>query len=192
MREGDKGIVSLLKNDLNVAQLLHISLSRPLTLKTDQKDSFLLRVKEAVLESNVRAFNALVKDLSWHPNETKTRWFLVLRLEMSPQLSRLLDICNGAAKRFSQPLLYAEQRDGKNDTTGDQFHISIAWSLQQPKAHRRDVHLTESDSVQDTTGVPYALLGQWTALSIAFGAVKLRIGQDVHAIALKARRQSHG
>ena len=166
-----------------MAQPLHISLSRPLTLKTDQKDGFLAQLKYAIAEGNVKAFDVDAKELAWHPNETKTRCFLVLRLQASSSLSKLLDLCNGTAKAFGQPLLY-------ESSPGDHFHISIAWSLESPRSQDGD-HGVEASA--DVASIPYALLGQLDSLAVHFDEVKIRIGQDVHNIALKAaRRQSSG
>jgi U6 snRNA phosphodiesterase len=168
---------------LNVAQPLHVSLSRPLALKTDQKATFLAKLQDAIFEGKIKAFDVHAKEFAWHPNESKTRWFLVLRLEASTNLSKLLDLCNGTAKAFGQPLLY-------DCATRDSFHISIAWSL-QPLKSREDDGKVEAPT--DTAGIPYALLGRLDSLSVQFDGVKIRVGQDVHNIALKAaRRQSSG
>lgn len=183
----------MLENDLNVAQPLHISLSRPLTLKTAQKDTFLNRLRVVVLESGAKAFDVHVRDLAWHPNESKTRWFLVLRHQTSAALNKLLSSCNGIAGQFGQPLLYTQHSNQEQDRTNDQFHISIGWSLEAPKS--QDGHVTRLYGEQGElyqTGIPYALLSQLSSLSIHFSEVKVRIGQDVHSIALKARRQSSG
>lgn len=175
-----------------MAQPLHISLSRPLTLKTNQKDNFLQNLKNAVREGGVKAIDSHIKDLAWHPNESKTRWFLVVRLQTCSSISKLLDLCNGTAKQFNQPLLYAETETPIKDSIAqDQFHISIAWSLNAPEL-RGDGNTKSSDVQSDASSIPYSLLSRLTALSVHFGEVKIRIGQDVHSIPLKARRQSTG
>jgi exonuclease I len=153
-------------------------------LKTGQKDAFLTRLRHAINENAAKAITTQSKDLAWHPNENNTRWFLVIRLKLSAELSKLLDICNGSVKEHGQPLLYAE--GGKSG--GDEFHISIAWSLKCPtmddvKDRKAAVPVSGSDA-----GIPYRLLEQLSALQIEFKEVKVRIGQDVNLIALKSRR----
>lgn len=66
--------------------------------------------------------------MAWHPNETSTRWFLVLRLESAAaeddddgvtgkrgmeELRRLLGRCNDVARRFGQGMLYATYTNTK-------------------------------------------------------------------------------
>ena len=134
-----------------------------------------------------------MRDLALHPNESKTRWFLVLRLQTSTDLSKLLSICNNVADQFGQPLLYATHGNHEQNQIGDQFHISIAWSLEPPQSHEgEEAKLFSKSGDLYLTGISYALMGQLSSLSIHFSEVKVRIGQDVHSIALKARRQSSG
>lgn len=192
----DKTIHSLLENDLGVSLPLHISLSRPLALKTEQKDDFLSRLQKVISESNIHAFHAVPKDLAWHSNENSTRSFLVLRLQRSAdrEMACLLEECNNVANDFNQPLLYAG-RDKRNRVqtapeVGEKFHISVAWSLGgsavKPEMGRRGSVKGDGET---GPGVPYELLGRLTSLSIGFAEVKVRIGQDVHAIPLKAARR---
>lgn len=184
-------IKSLLENDLGVQLPLHVSLSRPLALRTEQKQKFLDRLKQTVINSNIKAFTIKPKDLAWHPNEDETRWFLVLRLQLSSgaELSRLLETCNSVASSFRQPLLYAGSESESLDAMSlDQhFHISIAWSLQPPTSRETKV---EGDEASCSSAIPYEQLGRLTSVPISFKEVKVRIGQDVHNIPLKARRQS--
>ena len=105
----------------------------------------------------------------------------------------LLSTCNDIASQFDQPLLYTQHSIQEQDRTNDQFHISIAWSLEPPESREGGESrlFGESDEPYQT-GISYALLGQLSSLSIHFSEVKVRIGQDVHSITLKARRQSSG
>lgn len=198
-RQRDEGsihrtsITSLLENDLGVSRPLHISLSRPVALPTADKDSFLPQLRQAVANAGIKAFATRPKDLAWHPNESSSRWFLVLRLEYTPELNRLLDVCNATATKFGQPLLYAGGDEGspeKHETDDGQFHISLAWSLEAPQERDSEsiaIKALKSPAIEET-GVPYELLGQLGDISISFAEVKVRIGQDVHNIALKPRR----
>ena len=114
-----------------------------------------------------------------------------MRLQTSPDLSKLLDVCNGIAREFGQPLLYSHNESQMKGESAGQFHISIAWSLRPPKSHEdQEARLFENQHVDEIIGNSYSLLSQLSSLSINFNEVKVRIGQDVHSIALKTRRQS--
>jgi len=176
---------SLLENDLGVALALHISLSRPLVLKTAQKDSYLTHLQKFITENSIKALTLQPKDLAWHPNESGSRWFLVVRLQKSAELDKLLQTCNEVAKAFKQPLLYAETDKPK----GDEFHISIAWSLQAPRKKGTSSKISRSDSLtEQDIGIPYSLLQRLSSLEISFAEVKVRIGQDVNLVGLKPKR----
>lgn len=181
----DGKVQSLLQNDLGVALPLHVSLSRPLVLKTEHKEGFLNQLKQAISRGGVRAFTSKPDALAWHPNEISTRWFLVLRLQRpeKDELSKLLSACNEVAEAFKQPLLYVADRPKMSSTTtnaeanpagDDKFHISIAWSLKQP-------------AVGDDTDTSTR---DFAALKVPFSEVKVRIGQDVTTLPLPARRSS--
>lgn len=182
-------VKSLLENDLGVALPLHVSLSRPLILKTTQKEAFLDRLKQSISGRSLKTFGVKPSDLAWHPNEDKTRWFLVLRLRTSTGLHSLLNVCNDVASSFEQPLLYAER--GGTQKSGDEnpFHVSLAWSLQPPVLDKDTTKATRKLSVSEESGIPYELIGQLVGLPIRFSEVKVRIGQDVHSIALRPNRR---
>jgi len=206
-------IKSLLQDDLGVSLPLHISLSRPLVLTTDQKDTFLTRLKRQIAgNSDYRAFHVSPFGLAWHPNEARDRWFLVLKLGSTTSserpdagmqvLRRLLVKCNDVAGEFKLPLLYAAHTTAKPSSDGfdeDRFHISIAWSLHPPKSTADRTEVEErrlprtTISTARTEGdafIPTELLSRLSELSIAFAEVKVRIGQEVHRIPLKERRAS--
>lgn len=167
-KNGDNEIHSLLENDLGVQLPLHISLSRPLTLKTANKDTFLINLTSAITTSKLHAFTVSPATLVWHSNEDSTRWFLVLSLQRPhhDELRSLLAICNQLAKDFEQPLLYEGADDGK-------FHVSVAWSLTPQEG---EVRLSEGFGAK------------LRDLLMGFREVKVRIGQDVTSISLKKRR----
>ncbi|RMY28815.1 hypothetical protein D0865_15672, partial [Hortaea werneckii] len=179
-------IHSLLQNDLSVSLPLHVSLSRPLVLRTEQKEPFLDRLKNAILTSGVHTFTVRPNGLRWHSNEINSRYFLVLGLERAPkaEMSSLLTACNRVAKAFDQPLLYAEdevtakgkRKDAKSPSPAEgKCHISIAWSLDAP----------ESSQSGEVIPIPPAISG----LEVPFSEIKVRIGQDVTAVALPAARK---
>lgn len=167
-------------------QPLHVSLSRPLSLKTDDKDVFLEQVNKRSASSGVSAFAVQPLDLVWHPNEQGTRWFLVLRLQRSAgdELRSLLEMCNSVASEFSQPLLYSDEAKRSEISTNDandSFHISIAWTIQLDQA--------DATSGPVAVDLPDALLQPVTTKSINFPEIKVRIGQDVNCIPLQQARK---
>ncbi|KAI7462887.1 hypothetical protein D0860_07119 [Hortaea werneckii] len=179
-------IHSLLQNDLGVSLPLHVSLSRPLVLRTEQKDPFLDRMRNAILTSGVHAFTVRPDGLRWHSNESNSRYFLVLSLERTQkaEMSSLLSACNRVAKAFDQPLLYAEDTNTAKGKRKDaqppapaerECHISIAWSLEAPP----------SSLAGEVIPVPPAI----AELEIPFSEIKVRIGQDVTAVPLPAARK---
>jgi hypothetical protein len=182
----------LLQNELGVALPLHVSLSRPLVLKTEQKDDFLPTLRNAVSGSGVKAFTTRLEQLQWHPNEDRTRWFLVLRVaDSNDELMKLLRVCNSVASTYSQPRLYEEDGPGQSKRKQEmqvakKFHISIAWSLQSPL----EGGVTNAGkSFGDGTDLPSSV----RSLSVGFSEVKVRIGQDVTSLSLdQKRRRSSG
>ncbi|GIZ43811.1 hypothetical protein CKM354_000702400 [Cercospora kikuchii] len=177
---------SLLENDLGVRQPLHVSLSRPLSLQTDDKDVFLEQMIKRSASSGISAFAVQPLDLVWHPNEQGTRWFLVLRLQRpaGDELRSLLEMCNSVANEFSQPLLYSDEPKLSKTSTNDahdSFHISIAWTTQ----------LNQADATSGPVAVdlPNTLLQPVTTESINFAEIKVRIGQDVNCIPLQQARK---
>ncbi|KAI6835231.1 hypothetical protein KC367_g4768 [Hortaea werneckii] len=179
-------IHSLLQNDLGVSLPLHVSLSRPLVLRTEQKDPFLDRLRNVILASGVHIFTVKPNGLRWHSNESNSRYFLVLGLERTQkaEMSSLLTACNRVAKDFDQPLLYAEdaniakgkRKDAKPPAPAEaKCHISIAWSLEAPP----------SSQTGEDIPIPSAI----AELDIPFSEIKVRIGQDVTAVPLPAARK---
>ncbi|KAI9806916.1 MAG: poly(U)-specific 3'-to-5' RNA exonuclease [Piccolia ochrophora] len=106
--EGHK-VHSLLVNDLGAQTPLHISLSRPFILKSEQRQPFVERLKHTLTSSVVRPFSISFCSLDWVANFEQTRWFLVLRLATPspPALNRLLRLSNRTVEAFGQLPLYA-------------------------------------------------------------------------------------
>lgn len=164
---------TLLENNLGVQLPLHISLSRPLALKTAQKDHFLSDLTSAIKTTSVRSFEVSPNTLTWHPNEDRTRWFLVLSLQRpeKDELRSLLEVCNNLAGEYGQPLLY--QASSKGVVRDEKFHLSLAWSL-VPQEGNVEIPSKSADSLKE--------------MKIHFEEVKVRIGQDVTSIPLRKRR----
>ncbi|RMZ85130.1 hypothetical protein DV738_g12, partial [Chaetothyriales sp. CBS 135597] len=93
---------SLLRSDLNVPLPLHISLSAPLTLRTEQKDAVAAAVEASVTRSGARPFVVSPTRLCWVSNSEGSRSFLVLKLSRpeNEDLNRLLSACNASVARF--------------------------------------------------------------------------------------------
>ncbi|KAE8451056.1 hypothetical protein EG329_004728 [Mollisiaceae sp. DMI_Dod_QoI] len=148
---------SFLTSDLGTPLPLHISLSRPIGLSTEQKDDFVASLDRAIKSSAIRPFDVSFTCLDWVPNFENTRWFLVLRLQKPDLdgLNKLLYTSNAVVQEYSQPPLYAkptqsnvkyrtkfESRKVATKKTASPwidmedfstaFHISIAWTLAAP------------------------------------------------------------
>lgn len=131
----------LLTSDLGSPLPLHISLSRPLSLSTAEKDDFREQVTKAIDDGGIESFVVNPKGLAWFKSPDSDRAFLIIRVESAstrlsakppksnPELMTLLNSCNGVAGRFKQPLLYQNQA---NQEVGGAFHLSIAWTFGLP------------------------------------------------------------
>ncbi|KAK5124263.1 hypothetical protein LTR85_001966 [Meristemomyces frigidus] len=190
----DEAVHSLLQNELGVSLPLHVSLSRPLVLRTEQRDAFLDQLRKGIQSSGVRAFSAKPAELRWHPNETGSRYFLVLSLQRpkDSELQKLLNASNAVAKRFQQPVLYEDDgiRHGEAVASASpKFHISIAWSLAPPSPG--DAHPTTSTgrAIEASDASATNLTTEAHDFDIAFSDVKVRIGQDVTTIPLAVSRR---
>jgi len=194
---------SLLLSDLSAPLPLHISLSRSLVLKADQRDDFLERTTANVRAASVRPFTVDLSSLTWYPNHDQTRWFLSLSASRPPhnELNKLLDACNKAARSINQPMLYMpneeeipmaaskkqkRQQTRVDDETmihaksspipdcSDSFHISLAWSLApQELDEEAFLNKTAKDVLK--------------ALSTSFDVVKVKIGNAIKSIPLSTR-----
>ncbi|KAI2967962.1 hypothetical protein CBS147323_4510 [Aspergillus niger] len=187
---------SLLHSDLGAQLPLHISLSRPVVLRTEQRQSFLELFQSQLKESQIPAFNVTTNSLDCVSNYEKTRWFYVLRAE-KPEgnaLNRLLRLSNRALARFEQPPLYESSQDvaavrksneggttlpressDSGQTGADYshcFHISLAWSL-------TGLSSAESELIG---GVD---LQKVRELSVRFDCVKVKVGNHVSSIPLQ-------
>ncbi|CBF85007.1 hypothetical protein AN1508.2 [Aspergillus nidulans FGSC A4] len=132
-------------------------------------------------------FEVQIDSLDWVSNFERTRWFYVLRVKRpeGDGLNRLLHISNRSLGLFNQPPLYAPLFNSKSGTqpsirvskptsTGDYtecFHISIAWSLEEPSAEEKKS--MESIDIQ-----------RLKALKIKFDCLKAKIGNNVSSIPL--------
>ncbi|KAB8238494.1 HVSL domain-containing protein [Aspergillus alliaceus] len=195
LRESKVELNSLLRSDLGAQLPLHISLSRPVVLRTEQRFSFLETFQSAIRGSNIREFNVATDGLHCVPNYEKTRWFYVFRLKRpeNDALNRLLGLSNRSLALFGQPPLYeasphvssadadssGPMQPRRNEANGRTdfpdyshcFHISLAWSLTEPSADERNQ--IANMVLQDLCG-----------LSVRFDCVKAKIGNNITSIPL--------
>ena len=190
-------IIPSLQSELGAPLPLHVSLSRTLQIRTEDRDHFLETLRASLRRAAVPAFSFKFQNLKWVPNFERNRWFLVLSIEKPAhnELNRLLNACNDATRRCGHSGLYiggqgdgpmednnadhgpkkrkSQHTDKEDIDRSDRFHISIAWNLEQPdpglisEVQRIDV----SQHIQP----PQAI----------FDVVKARIGNVVHNIGLK-------
>jgi hypothetical protein len=193
-------VIPSLQSELGAPLPLHISLSRTLQVKTEDRDAFLDTLRSCLRKAAVRSFCFKFQGLNWVPNFQRNRWFLVLSIEkpVQDELNRLLNACNEAARRHGHPGLYVgghgdgpmennddhdrnksrkSKADEKEDVDrSDRFHVSIAWNLEEPDD--KWVTLVKNIDVGHRIKQPHA----------SMNAVKARIGNAVHNIDLKVGR----
>ncbi|ELQ36020.1 hypothetical protein OOU_Y34scaffold00669g5 [Pyricularia oryzae Y34] len=165
---------SFLTSDLGTPLPLHISLSRPFVLTTEQKDVFLSRVPGALRLRSFSRFAVRPSALSWHRSPDSNRAFLVLRVQESCDggnlgLTRLLERCNEVVREFGQPELYSD-----GGRVMDRFHLSVAWSF-----------VDVTGSLQSRTDVAYEnFRDQVAAMEIPIESVKVKIGNIITSLSL--------
>jgi U6 snRNA phosphodiesterase len=190
-------VCSLLESELGAPQALHISLSRTLQLRTDDRDAFLSSITSSIRSAGIRPFDVSFNDVGWFANYERNRWFLSLEVEKSPrnELNRLLFACNRACLGTGLPILYyGPDQDGMargssamddeerlaweekakeldmRDCSGA-FHVSIAYTLEHPAAE-------ESEGGVSSKGMRDEL----EKLTVKLNAVKVKIGNKIHSI----------
>jgi 2'-5' RNA ligase len=101
-------ITPSLRSPLGAPLPLHVSLSRTLQIKTDDREAFVETLNLSLRKVAVRPFCVRFSRLKWVPNFERNRWFLVLGIEKPAQdeLNRLLEACNEAAEKCGYPGLY--------------------------------------------------------------------------------------
>ncbi|KAJ4372349.1 poly(U)-specific 3'-to-5' RNA exonuclease [Neocucurbitaria cava] len=189
-----------LQSELGATLPLHVSLSRTLQIKTEDREAFLEALRSSLRRAAVRTFHFAFSSLKWVPNFQRNRWFLVLGIKKAErdELNRVLDACNSAAKDRGHPGLYTgEDGDGsmqddavarsskrrksavfESETVdhSENFHVSIAWNLIEPDPEW--ISLVEGIDISKHMQSPQD----------SFDAVKARVGNTVHNIALANKR----
>lgn len=200
-------IIPSLLSPLGTPLPLHVSLSRTLQVKTDDRHVFLETLTTSLRESMVKPFSLRFSHLKWVPNFARNRWFLILVSRKPPQneLNRLLDSCNRAARQTGHPGLYLggigdgpmrrkasysqSQKSAKEFPNGtpangldrsDHFHVSVAWNLAEPDAAL--IELVDNLDVSEYVA----------KLEPVFDAIKVKIGNNVHRVELGCKNAGFG
>ncbi|OAR00605.1 hypothetical protein LLEC1_06440 [Akanthomyces lecanii] len=126
--DGEIELHQFMTSDLGAPLPLHVSLSRPLSLPTADKDDFLRHMSASLGSGTVRPFAVRPRCLAWFTSPDSNRSFLVLGVatvddeQDNGALMELLRKSNAAAAQFGQPLLYQTRDD---DTARTAFHVKI-------------------------------------------------------------------
>jgi U6 snRNA phosphodiesterase len=179
---GHSVITSFLTSDLKARQPLHVSLSAPLVLRSDQRDRFREHLERAISTSTAQPFNVSPTHLDWVANQDKSRHFLVLKLTQprNDDLNKLLTACNGCAKSLGLEQLYAnstetasrQSQDDLSRSNSSSFHISIAWALASPT-------VTMAETLESV------ILTRLRQEVVNFSTVKMKIGNVVIEVPLE-------
>lgn len=182
-------LTSSLTSDLGAPVPLHISLSRPISLATAQKEDFLDRVTTSLRNSRSSAFCVTPSGLAWYRSPESNRTFLILRITSSsatgaddekdapipnPELMQLLVRCNALVAMFGQPPLYQQTH---KDQVGHAFHVSIGWTLGLPGEE------TSLKALNLFRQPKYLEMRAWT---IDVSGVKVKVGNVVTHVPLTA------
>ncbi|KAN0077530.1 U6 snRNA phosphodiesterase Usb1 [Elaphomyces granulatus] len=202
----------LLQSDLGAQLPLHISLSRPCVLTTDQRQPFIQRLEDDIRGSGIRPpddlrtrFHVTLEQLDWVANAERTRWFLVLRVRPSENndLYGLLRISNQLLAAFGQPPLYQVAGESllgkkmgmkaKGSTTGTRrqrgggkpSHIPNISSVDYSACfHVSIAWALVEPSLEQKHRLATIDLHQLTSIKIQFSSVKVKMGNQVLNLAL--------
>lgn len=183
-------VQSSLRTDLGARLPLHISLSVPLILTSENKHEFERDISDSVCSAKVSSFKVVPASIRWVHNFDRSRYFLILTLKRPPgdELQTLLTTCNHVARKHNLAELYVNAHPtvvgvpNESKTCGDlipvatephnhdKFHISIGWTLQEP------------DSTDDNCILEPAKFG---AFNISFNNILLKIGSHISIIDLE-------
>jgi hypothetical protein len=198
-------ITPSLLSSLGVPLPLHVSLSRTLQIKTDDRETYLETLTACLRHASVRSFDIGSSSLKWVPNFERNRWFLVLGIEKPPhdELNRLLDACNEATEKCGHPGLYI---GGKGD--GPMESSALNGSAQKRRRSSTKIETLQESLIDERIdrtehfhiSIAWNLeepVQEWIDLvrdldisqstktpCIPFDAVKVKIGNTVHSIPL--------
>lgn len=174
----DVELHQFLTSPLGAPLPLHISLSRPLSLSTAEKGTFLGQVTRRIHHDSLSPFTVQPASLSWFRSPDSNRTFLVLSVagddkeEPNRELMSLLKACNGVAGKMGKPLLYHRDDEAAK---GNEFHLSIGWTFDEPdeEAKKKTAKLLDDKLGMEIRG--------WDVVT---ASVKVKIGNVVSSVAL--------
>lgn len=187
--EGSFELHKFLTSDLGAPLPLHISLSRPLSLSTADKDSFFDRLSSSLQTSGIAPFKVVPRGLGWYKSPDSDRTFLILRVTAhdasandmtapNPELLALLKRCNTVAATFNEKPLYQQTQ---NEPVGSAFHVSVAWSFGLP---------SDEASLRSLKVLKTKRFSEVRSWEIDVSAVKVKIGNVVHHVPLRGRKMA--
>lgn len=194
-------ICSSLRSELGVRQPLHVSLSAPLILTTDNKDTFLENLTRDIESTSQTAFTTFPSTLKWVTNFDGTRHFLVVTLKRpkSDALRTLLETCNRTASNMGLPQLYARNDDhskvgvvSKPQKSGVEQHVEIP--VDDTVAMDHDGNIDEKfhisiawclEKVPTNLTVLQELRKKLEDMEIMFDKVFIKIGNQVPSVSLQ-------
>ncbi|KAK9370659.1 U6 snRNA phosphodiesterase Usb1 [Lipomyces kononenkoae] len=156
---------SLVHSPLGAPLPLHVSLSQPLMLTTQDRDEFRKGVWETIGD-NSRCFSLKFKSTDWLANPTQTREFYALLAEPSDQLTTLVDATNKVCQAMSYPTL-----------ENPSFHVSLAWRLLDQTSAARIARTRLPDDPDNDIQVQRVI----DTLDVKIETVKIKIGRTVHS-----------
>ncbi|KAL8822858.1 MAG: hypothetical protein Q9191_006414 [Dirinaria sp. TL-2023a] len=197
---------SLLKNDLGTELPLHISLSRSLSLLTDQRQRFIDTVTKNTSRSGARPFEVSIKGLSWVANYEGNRWFLVMQLAKPVEdgLNKLLQVSNWSAQAFNQPWLYSEAKSisvepclkksmqrGSRSGSGKQRTVALESDCAEQADMSSNFHISIGWSLAKPTEDAVRRLDEvadeeLSGIKLDVNCIKIKIGNAVTAVPLKS------
>jgi len=157
-------------SELGAEQPLHVSLSRPNILRTEERARFIDLLEERVRKAKIKPFKILFTGLDWVSNFDGTRWFFVVTAKSTEnELPALLRLTNLTFVTYHQPVLYSTSKDEIG------FHVTIGWSLEAPEEELRK---------QLATDIGTEFKAQLSQLTMKVEEVKVKIGNVVTVLPL--------
>ena len=189
---------SFLTSELGTQLPLHISLSRPLSLTTADKDSYLDKIRETISTGVIAPFVVRPVGLAWYKSPDSERTFFVLRTEealhtaetkngkakANPSLMNLLAKCNRTAVLFGEPPLYQRKESTRADEHAHgAFHISIGWTLGSTDEE------TCIKVLQLFKNKEFRQIRNW---EVEVTGIKVKIGNTISHVSLATRHEKRG
>ncbi|KAI9750352.1 MAG: hypothetical protein M4579_006508 [Chaenotheca gracillima] len=178
----DLALHGFLTSDLGAPSPLHISLSRPIVLVTEQREAFLDLVTGSVKKSGVRPRTETRERGGGAPRRSNGR----------PGYGRDRRPGSEAANTRDPSLTFDGPVEASHPDRSGHFHISIGWMLHEPPPEvvaytstlLENAQIEGAESVGD--GLPQKKLSSWR---IRFESVKVKIGNTVTSVQLPTKAE---